>query len=107
MSMKTFERLNDMLCEELDEIVAKGELSSQSLQTVDTIMHCMKNTYKVMECEENSMSMRGGASYGRGGDWEARGTYSRGRSMSMDYEQEPGRERTAMGYGDRPSYRMR
>ena len=46
-------KLKDMLVEELKEFGKKGELSTGSLDTIDTLAHATKNLEKVIECEED------------------------------------------------------
>lgn len=65
------EKIKNMLCEELEEIANKGELSSGSLDTIHKLTDTIKNIDKIEMLEED-----GGYSQG-GGDWEARGTYGR------------------------------
>lgn len=74
--MKALMDLRDMLCEELDEITRKGELSAGSLETVHKLTDTIKNIDKIAMLEE------GGEGYSKGysgdGDWMARGTYANG-----------------------------
>lgn len=99
MSMKSLEMIREMLCDELDEIAEKGELSAGTLDTVDKITHTVKNLDKIIECEEEK-------GYSRAGEWNAAGRYSRrGYSRRPMYEQERGRESNPMVYEDAYSYR--
>lgn len=66
--------LKDMLCEELEKIASKGELTAGSLETVDTLAHALKNLDKIIEVKEDD-----GYS-GRYYDGSYRGSYSRGRT---------------------------
>lgn len=52
-------KLKDMLCNELDEIVRKGELNAGDLDAVHKLTDTIKNVYKI-EClkDENEYSMR-------------------------------------------------
>lgn len=68
------EELRDMLCEELDKIAKKGELSAGMLETVDKLAHSIKSIDTIMAMEESGYSNEGG-SYG-GGSYE--GSYARG-----------------------------
>lgn len=50
--MHTYYELKDMLKNELDQIVKKGELSAGSLETVDKILNSIKNACKITMYEE-------------------------------------------------------
>lgn len=71
--MKALFELKDMLCEELEEIAKKGELSSGELETVHKLTDTIKNIDKIMYLEDND-------GYSRGGNWVALGDYGRGNS---------------------------
>lgn len=58
--------LKEMLCKELEEYGAKGELTAGSLEIVDKLAHAIKNLDKIIE-KEGEYSERGG-SY-RGGSY--------------------------------------
>ena len=87
-------KLKDMLVEELKEFGKKGELSTGSLDTIDTLAHATKNLEKVIECEEDEeysgdyMPMHDGRSYargrGRGAKRDAMGRYSSRYSRDGD-----------------------
>lgn len=89
MSMKTLYDLKDMLCDELDEIGKKGEMSAGDLETVHKLTDTIKNIDKITMLEEGgysrdedySANMRGnygrGSSYARRGLHYVRGHYSR------------------------------
>lgn len=74
--MKALEDIREMLCEELDEIAKKGELTAGSLETVHKITDTVKNIDKIYMLEEQGNS---------GDDWYARGSYRRGRFMADGY----------------------
>ena len=82
MSMKTLYDLKDMLCEELDEIGKKGEMSAVDLETVHKLTDTIKNIDKITMLEENGYSRD--EDYSRDGDWSAnmRGNYGRGSSYA-------------------------
>lgn len=101
MSMQTYHDLKNMLCEELDEITRKGELTAGSLDTVDKLTHSIKSLETIIAMNEHGGEsemypymggwrsyadrdgMRGGRSYARKRD--AMGRYSRdGRGYSRD-----------------------
>ena len=52
--MHTYYELKDMLHDELEEIVKKGELSAGSLDTVDKLLDSIKNACKIIMYEEYS-----------------------------------------------------
>lgn len=79
--MQKMEELRDMLCEELDKITKKGELSAGSLDIVDKLTHSIKSIDTIMAMEEAGYSNEGGYSNARGRGSNARrdsmGRYSR------------------------------
>ena len=87
MSMKTYHDLKDMLCEELDEITRKGELTAGSLDTVDKLTHSIKSLETIIAMNEAQVGESGyypymGRSYQRR---DMRGRYSReNRGYSRD-----------------------
>ena len=50
--MHTYYELKDMLKNELDQIVKKGELSAGSLETIDKLLNSIKNACKITMYEE-------------------------------------------------------
>lgn len=83
--MEYMHELKEKLCEELEEIARKGELSAGDLETVHKLTDTIKNIDKIEILDED-----GG--YSQAGDWEmeGRGSYNRGSSYR-------GRKRDAMG----------
>lgn len=77
--------LKEKLCEELEEIARKPEMSAGDLEAVHKLTDTIKNIDKIELLEEDG-------EYSRAGDWEAdmRGTYGRGSSYR-------GRKRDSMG----------
>lgn len=81
MGMKAMTELKEMLCEELEKLTKKGELSAGSLDAVHKLTDTIKNIDKIMVLEEEAgYSERGGMGGNRGGyseagDWEARGRF--------------------------------
>lgn len=67
--MKHLEELKNILCEELDKIAKKGELSAGSLDVVHKLTDTIKNIDKIGMLESD-----GGSSYARG----------RGRNVRRD-----------------------
>ena len=100
MSMKTMYELKDMLCEELDEIGKKGEMSAGDLETIHKLTDTIKNIDKIAMLEDGGYSRD--ADYPRDGDWSAnmRGNYGRGNSYARrgshyvrgHYSRDDGRE---------------
>ena len=78
--MKSLVKIKEMVCDELDNIAKRGELSAGSLETADKLTHTLKSivTIEAMEDEYGD-----GASYD-GTDGGAMGGYSgrRGRSRT-------------------------
>lgn len=77
---KSLNKIKEMLCDELDNIAKRGELSPGSLETVDKLTHSLKSVVTIMATEDYD---EGGASYD-GADGGAMGGYSgrRGRSRT-------------------------
>lgn len=100
MSMKTMYELKDMLCEELDEIGKKGEMSAGDLETIHKLTDTIKNIDKIAMLEDGGYSRD--ADYPRDSDWSAnmRGNYGRGNSYARrgshyvrgHYSRDDGRE---------------
>lgn len=72
MGMKTYERIEDMLCEELEQIADKPEMSTGDLDTIFKIMSALKDTSTVLAMDE--------AGYSHDGDYDMRGSYDGGYS---------------------------
>ena len=77
--------LKEKLCEELEEIARKPEMSAGDLEAAHKLTATIKNIDKIEMLEEDD-------GYSRAGNWEAdmRGTYARGSSYR-------GRKRDSMG----------
>lgn len=92
--MAKMEELREMLCEELDKITKKGELSAGSLDVVDKLTHSIKSIDTIIAMEDagyssDDYSMRGN-SYARGRGSNARRD-SIGRYSSDNYSMRGGR----------------
>ena len=79
--MKGMEELRDMLCDELDNITAQGEITTGSLDIIDKLTHSIKSIDTIMAMEESGYSndgrmMRYDDGYSR------RGSYARGRGRN-------------------------
>jgi len=80
--MDAFYELKDMLCEELEDLVKKGELSAGSLDAIDKITHSIKSLVTIIAMEEGGYSNDGsydGYNGGNGGGMTG-GSYMRGYS---------------------------
>lgn len=111
MSMKSMEELKDILCEELDTIAEKGEISVGDLEAVEKLTTSIKNLDKIIMADRYSYDGGNyGDSYGGVYDGESndrgsyadgsyRGSYRGGRSYrGGNYDG---------GYGNRTSSRSR
>ena len=120
MGMKAMNQLKEMLCEELEKITKKGELSAGSLDAVHKLTDTIKNIDKILMLEEEEgyseagYSMegsysqagggrgggrggnRGGGGYSGAGDWEARGRFG-GSSYDDGGSSYAGRRRDSRG----------
>ena len=81
--MEYMHELKEKLCDELEEIAKKPDMSAGDLETVHKLTDTIKNIDKIDMLEDD-----GG--YSRDGDWMARGTYDRGNSYAR-------RKRDSMG----------
>ena len=86
--MKSYEKVKEMLCEELETIAKKGELTAGSLDTVDKLTHAIKSIETIIAMNEynddgysnrGSYENRNGNSYARYGNVrrDNMGRYSR------------------------------
>ena len=93
--MHKMEELRDMLCDELDKITSKGELSAGSLDIVDKLTHSIKSIDTIIAMEDAGYSNESGYSYARG-----RGRYAKrdsmGRYSNRGYSRDDAREDLAM-----------
>ena len=92
--MHKMEELKEMLCEELDKITKKGELSAGSLDVVDKLTHSIKSIDTIMAMKDAGYSNESGYSYARGRGSNVRrdsmGRYSRDM-MDSSYERDGNR----------------
>lgn len=95
--MEKLYELYDMLCEELEEVTNKGELSAGSLEVAEKITETMKNIGKIVDSDmysgDDNMMGRSyeGRSYARGRSYN-RGSYAR-RDSRGRYSREGGYSR--------------
>lgn len=86
--MHKMEELKDMLCEELEDITAKGQLTAGDLDTVDKLTHSIKSIDTILAM--GGYSYDNGMMYGRKRDRmgrysrENRTGYSRGYSYGKE-----------------------
>lgn len=99
---KALYKIKEMVCDELDNIAKKGELSAGSLETVDKLTHTLKSLVTVMAMEdydESGMSYDGANGGNMGGMSGARGRTGNVRRDSMGrYSREGGYSGRRGGY---------
>ena len=61
--MHTYHKIKDMLCEELEHIANKGELTAGSLDIVDKITHSIKSIDTIIAMEDYEDGHSEGMSY--------------------------------------------
>ncbi len=98
--MHTYYDVKEMLHDELEDIVKKGELSAGSLETIDKLLHSIKNACKIIMYEEYS---DGGYSYADADTDMTEYSYARGRGSNARRDSR-GRYSSARGRGGRYSY---
>lgn len=88
--MEYMHELKEMICEELEHIAEKGELTAGSLDTVDKLTHSIKSIATIMAMEDPGYSNEymDGRSY-RGGSY-AQGGYSQRRDSRGRYSRRGG-----------------
>lgn len=77
--MDVYYDAKDMLKHELHEIVSKGEISASSLETIDMLLHAIKNACKIIMYEEYAED---GYSYADGDKDMSDYSYARGRGRN-------------------------
>lgn len=85
MSAKTLDKIREMLCYELDDVAEGNQFSIGMLDSIDKIVHTIKNIDRIMEGEggysmDGNYSRDGGYSrdnYSRNGGYSREGGYSR------------------------------
>lgn len=108
--MHTYYELKDMLKEELDKIVKKGELSAGSLETIDKLLNSIKNACKITMYEEYKED---GYSYADGDMDMSSYAYARGRGSNAKrdsmgrYSSEGGYSNARGGRSNRGGYSRR
>lgn len=87
--MKSYEKIKEMLCEELETIAKKGELTAGSLDTVDKLTHAIKSLETIIamnEYSEDGYSNRGSYArrYTRDGSMDGGNSYARYGNVRRD-----------------------
>ena len=90
--MEKLYELYDMLCEELEEVTNKGELSAGSLEVAEKITETMKNIGKIVDS-----GMYSGDDNMMGRSYEGR-SYARGRSYNRGMSSRGSYARRGGGY---------
>ena len=80
--MEKMDKLKHILCEELDNIADKKQLSAGDLETVHTLTDTVKNILKIKMLEDES-GYSGDGRWQAGGSY-ANGSYAQGRSYADD-----------------------
>ena len=96
--MKSMERLKDMLCDELEKMSSKGEITSGSLDTIDKLTHSIKSIATIIAMEDAGYSNYGSYDNGSYDD----GSYDYGRNSYRTSPRRDGRGRYSnRGYSRR------
>lgn len=93
MSRK-MEELKNMICDALDEIAEKGEMSAGDLETIHKLVVTKEKLLRIEELEDDLGYSQN--PYSRDGEWTANGQYSRDNSY---------RRGRSYSRGNRMSYR--
>lgn len=95
MGMHTYNKVKEMLCEELERVANKGELTAGSLDIVDKLTHSIRSIETIMAMNEyeDDYSERGN-SYAR----RNRGRSMRGGNSYDGYEDGNSMARNRRGY---------
>lgn len=98
--MKRMEELKEMLCDELDDIAAKGTISAGDLDAIDKLTHSIKSIETIMAMKGYSNDYMNGRSYAnRDGDGRySRNSYARNGGNSRGYSRR-GYSRNDYSYG--------
>lgn len=97
--MNAYCELKNMLCDELEEIISKGELSTGELDIVDKLTHSIKSLETIIAMNESGYGYScdkyyPGNSYARNQKRDSMGRYSRdtGRGYRVNYSRDEGHE---------------
>ena len=83
--MKSYEKIKEMLCEELETIAKKGELTAGSLDTVDKLTHAIKSIETIIAMNEYNDD-----GYSNRGSYESRNGSSGARRYTRDESMDGG-----------------
>ena len=99
--MHVYEDVKKMLCDELKDITKKGELSAGSLDTIDKLLHSLKNASKMIMYEQYAGD---GYSYADADMDMTEYSYARGRGRNAKRDS-MGRYSSECNYSNRYSRR--
>ena len=91
MELRQYEELKEKLCKELENITKKNSLNMGDVETIDKLVHSIKNIYKIEEEEGGGYSQRmyngrhSRGEYSQDGNWNARGSYGDGYGRGNSY----------------------
>lgn len=99
--MHKMEELKEMLCEELDKITKKGELTASSLDVIDKLTHSIKSIETIMAMrgysnDEGSYKRNSMGRYSRGNGGSYRNGSYAGGSYERGYSREDAKDDLAM-----------
>lgn len=79
MDVRMIEKLKDKLCEELENVSRKNQMSATDLDSIHKLIVSIEKLMKIEQMEE------GGEYSHRGGNWDARGSYGNGSYNNGSY----------------------
>lgn len=84
--MKVYEQIKDMLCDELEEIAKKKELTSSNLEIIDKAVDVIKDIDTITAMNEAGYSNEGYSNWGRNPYYmyDDGSSYARGRNARRD-----------------------
>ena len=100
--MHTYYEIKDMLKRELSDIARRGEITDHNLETIDTLLHSIKNACKIIMYEEYAED-GDGYSY-RDGYSNARGRGSNAKRDSLGRYARDGGYHNERDYSNRRGY---
>ena len=84
--MRVYEQIKDMLCDELEEIAKKKELTSSNLEIIDKAVDVIKDIDTINAMNEAGYSNEGYSNWGRNPYYmyDDGSSYARGRNARRD-----------------------
>lgn len=82
--MHKMEELKQMLTDELNKVIKKGELSAGSLDVIDKLTHSIKSIDTIVAMEDAGYSQEGYNNRYMGNSYERGNSYARGRNARRD-----------------------